>query len=263
MKNQTSYAVRVALLSQWAFLLLLVSGCHWMSPQTTGGRRSLGDTASHPDSLARFFEDYEGLKKENAELRARVKSADLDIAKLRAEHESQLERTQVLEDEIQTLAADLQQVEKQFVNFEQSIQAEETKASAVTAIADAQVLFEKVQSQDPDILDSLTVLDVTDRLRVSNELVKRRKFTAAVYYAHRVKRILNLTERRKNIASGGETRIVSVGSANIREGPGQRFRVVGQLKFGTPLVQVAAEREWYKVRTKAGETGWVHGSLVR
>jgi uncharacterized protein YgiM (DUF1202 family) len=134
----------------------------------------------------------------------------------------------------------------------------------VAAIAEVQLLFDKMGTDAPEALDSTTVAEVTERIRISDELTRKHKYAAAVYYANRAMRILNLSERRQNLpAYDGETRIVTVTRANLREGPGPDFKVIDQLAFGAVLIHLESHDEWSKIRTRAGVSGWIHKSLIK
>jgi len=50
---------------------------------------------------------------------------------------------------------------------------------------------------------------------------------------------------------------------NLRQGPARAAARVGVLERGQVVEELATEGEWRRVRTWAGETGYVHASLVR
>lgn len=242
-------------------MLLALSGCQWL---TTSSGQDWELTQAQRDSLGVYLRHHRQLAQENERLKTRAASQELDLAKLRAECQRQTELNALLEEELEHLKDDLDQVEKQFVIIEKRLEVTESKASAVAAIAEVQLLFDKLRMEDPDGLDSLTVAKVTSKIRMSDELTKKRKYAAAVYYSNRAMRILNQTERLKNIAlSQGTPRIISVSKANVRDGPGSSFKVIEKLGFGTVIVQLDVENEWCQIRTESGKSGWIHSSLIR
>jgi hypothetical protein len=243
-------------------MLLALSGCQWLS---TGPTDQDGDlTPSQRDSLGIYLRHHRQLARENERLKILTASQELDLAKLRAECQHHTELNELLVEELEQLKDDLDQVENQFVIIEKRLQLTETKASAVAAIAEVQLLFDKLRTKDPDGLDSVTVAEVRSKIKTSDELTKKRNYAAAVYFSNRAMRILNQTERLKNIAlSLGIPRIISVSKANVRDGPGSSFKVVEKLAFGTVIVQLEVENEWCKIRTESGKSGWIHSSLIR
>ncbi|MDZ7640698.1 MAG: SH3 domain-containing protein [Desulfurivibrio sp.] len=56
--------------------------------------------------------------------------------------------------------------------------------------------------------------------------------------------------------------VVKVKTANIRSGPGTRFRVVGQAKYGVVLRTLERGSGWVKVQHEDGLTGWIARSLL-
>jgi septal ring factor EnvC (AmiA/AmiB activator) len=233
-------------------LLALVAllGCQWLSPGSSDGDPESRKTSELAD-------EYQRLNKQ-------VKSQELDLAKLRAEYQRQLLLNTFLEEELDHLKTDLEHVERQFVTFEKRLQVKETKASAVAAIAEVQLLFDKLQKSETDPLDSLTVSEVSSKLELSEDLMRIRNYAASVYYANRAMRILNQTERKRNMVfPDGDAKIVVVFRANVRTGPGLNYRVVSKLEYGSIIVQLDMETDWSRIRTQSGQTGWVHNSLLR
>jgi uncharacterized protein YgiM (DUF1202 family) len=56
--------------------------------------------------------------------------------------------------------------------------------------------------------------------------------------------------------------VVKSSSANIRSGPGTRYRIVGKAEYGEVLRRLQIQAKWAKVKTGAGLTGWVARSLL-
>ena len=221
-------------------------------------------TSSQKDSLRTVFQEHADLSKNNQKLRAQLRSDKIDLAKLRAELESQIAVNDYLTEELKNTRDDLSFVERQFVRFEQRLQSQETKASAVAAVAEVQLLHDKMKQENPEMVDSVVTATVEQRLLASEELIREGNFPAAAYYATRAMRILNENERRRSIpAYDGETSVVSVSTANMRDGPGKRFPVLQRLAFGTVLVRLERREDWYRVRTKDGDDGWIHKALIR
>jgi len=232
----------------------LIAGCASLSSRS-------GATGMDPDSLSA---SASALSAENARLRTRLDSQDLDMAKLRAEHQRQTELNEFLQEDNEHLKSELRRVEQQFVTFEQRLRAQETKASAVAATAEAQLMFDKLSADESSPLDSLTFNEVESWLTTGDEMVRKKKYAAAVYYAKRAMRALNQADRRQTLALvDGDTRIIIVSVANLREGPGSDHTVVAKLSYGTVIVQTKVDNDWSEVRTQAGKTGWIHNSLIR
>ena len=52
-------------------------------------------------------------------------------------------------------------------------------------------------------------------------------------------------------------------NANIREGPGTNYRIIGEVKKGVQLELIEPQVEWVKVKLPDGNIGWVFRKLVR
>lgn len=193
-------------------------------------------------------------------LRAAIEAQTLENARKQAELDQANERIELLKEELANVRSDLEFVEKQFVLFERRLTNEETKASAVSAVAEVQLLRDKLQTDEP--LDEETLSEVEARLAAAGVLIDKRKYTAAVYYANRAMRALNRAERVRNTFVDGDALVVAVSKANLRKGPGGRFDVISQLAYGTAVVRIDSRDEWLKVRTRDGHTGWIHASLL-
>ncbi|HKZ08564.1 MAG TPA: SH3 domain-containing protein, partial [Methylomirabilota bacterium] len=50
--------------------------------------------------------------------------------------------------------------------------------------------------------------------------------------------------------------------ANLREGPGNRARIIGVLKQGTRLEVLEERDQWFRVRVEDGREGWVAESVT-
>jgi cell wall-associated NlpC family hydrolase len=55
---------------------------------------------------------------------------------------------------------------------------------------------------------------------------------------------------------------VAVGVANLRQGPGTSFARVAKLSQGQTVRLLGRSKDWYKVQTKNGTTGWLHTEVV-
>ena len=50
---------------------------------------------------------------------------------------------------------------------------------------------------------------------------------------------------------------------NLRSGPGNQHQILGVLKTGDPLQVLERSEDWAKVRTAAGQEGWVPGGFLQ
>ena len=64
------------------------------------------------------------------------------------------------------------------------------------------------------------------------------------------------------LTSGKPHFVVKSSTANIRSGPGTRYRVVGKAQYGEVLRRLEVRAKWAKVKSGSGLTGWVARSLL-
>lgn len=62
---------------------------------------------------------------------------------------------------------------------------------------------------------------------------------------------------------GATGRVTANSNLNFRRGPGTNHESVGSLPPGTVITVLAAQGDWFNVRTPAGHVGWVHGGYVQ
>lgn len=237
-------------------ILLLLSGCQWLTPEYA--RRS--PVNANGDSL----NAYNRLERENARLRERATALKLEMSGKDAELVRVVEAYSFLSEELRVAHKDIAYVERQFVNIELRLTREETRAPAVAAIAEAQLLFERLDADDDTRPDAETIEAYNARMKTAEDQIDKPNYSAAVYYARRAMRILNRMERFRNSSSSyGEKRVIAVSKANLRAGPGTSFDVLERLAYGTPLVELRRNGGWVKVRSQSGRTGWIHDDLIR
>jgi SH3-like domain-containing protein len=56
--------------------------------------------------------------------------------------------------------------------------------------------------------------------------------------------------------------IVKKKLVNIRSGPGEKYKVTGQARYGVVFRTLERTRSWVKVKHESGKTGWVASRLL-
>ncbi len=186
-----------------------------------------------------------------------------EIARLRIERDRLAQANELLEQELSEAHNDLKRVERQFVVYEQRLTADQSKAAAVAATAEARIRAEKLERERPSVLPDSTRAYVRELIDSSESLIRKQNYPAAQFFAERANHTMSSAERRATVEGSAVTRRVAVASANVRQGPGQSYPVVDRVANGVALVCWGEANEWYHVRTPNGVEGWVHVSLVR
>jgi uncharacterized protein YgiM (DUF1202 family) len=196
-------------------------------------------------------------------LRTALERVEKQRQELRQQNATLQELTGQLEDgnrhlqsELQHTRAVLEYVERQFISLEQGLQSYETKASAVAALAEARLGYDKLIREDPDAAKRPAVAEALEKIQKSDEMIPKQRYAASVYFAKRALRLL------EEYNTGGNVRIVTVNEANMRQGPGLDFDVVSRVSLGTVLIELEYKSPWYRVETESGLSGWVHESVT-
>jgi uncharacterized protein YgiM (DUF1202 family) len=151
----------------------------------------------------------------------------------------------------------LELAEKQFISLERGLQNNETKASAVAALAEAKLAYDATVRADPEAGNLAVVQQAEKKITTSDQLLSQQRYAASVYFARRAMRLLRDKGVKQNI------RIVAVDHANFRQGPGMEYEVLGRFAMGTLLFEIGSNSSWYRVETADGRAGWIHSSVTR
>ena len=66
-----------------------------------------------------------------------------------------------------------------------------------------------------------------------------------------------------NPFKGDPTVKVQSSTVNIRQAATTNSKIITTVKRGEELKVTDKTQSWYKIKTKAGKTGWVHATLVK
>ncbi len=186
-----------------------------------------------------------------------------EIARLRIERDHLAQANELLEEELAEAQDDLRSVERQFAIYEEHMASDQGKAAAVAASAEARIRFDRVVREQPNLMSDSTRAYVRELIRTSEALIPKHNYTAAQFFAERAHHTMSSAERRARLEGAATTRVVAADVANVREGPGQSYPVVGRVPGGVALLCWGEANDWFHVRTPDGVEGWVHVSLVR
>jgi hypothetical protein len=251
MKRSTKHMLTLPLA---ASLALAAAGCQWMAPQSRPGDVDAAAAAASDDRAPA----------ESGDVSERLAQRERELVQRSIELENQREANRLLQAELDATLVDLHYLESQFVTLEHQLTREETKASAVATLADAQVLYDRSRESGSGGLGDDDWMEIDRRMTSAEEAMTRQHYAAAAYHAHRAMRLLNRSERQRNsFLSSGTARVVFVSLANVRKGPGQGSEIVDQLERGTVVVELERDEDWTKVRMRSGDIGWIHASLLR
>ena len=71
------------------------------------------------------------------------------------------------------------------------------------------------------------------------------------------------TKKEETVEEKKINNVIFLVNANVREGPGADYRIIGEAKKGEQLELIESNVEWAKIRLSNGLVGWVQKKLVR
>lgn len=148
----------------------------------------------------------------------------------------------------------------------------ETRAEAAAEIAEAEIALKGFRDQEttgtrPDLAKAEALVK-----RAAEEL-GRQNFSGALYLVEQAKAqiklgsveagdppVTDVLEGEKPFAV--PIPLVVVAKSNLREGPGQDFKVLAVLEQGTEIRGLSSKGLWVRVESKEGLSGWLKLNLV-
>lgn len=171
------------------------------------------------------------------------------------------DRADSLERDLSRLRADLAQAEAVLVAMESGLKGTHTRASGVSALAEARVLVDRAARAAP--WRETEIGEARAKLVEADRQLQDGHVGSAVFFASRARRIGEaLLLEARHVERAQFARVGAV-RANLRSGPSTTDPIVGTLAPSTPVVPGRRDGQWLEVRTPSGESGWIHQSLLR
>lgn len=174
--------------------------------------------------------------------------------------QAQAERIQSLERDVARLSSDLAKAETAMVAIESGLRGAQTRADAVSALAEARISVERARTSTP--WRGAEIAEVTNKLEEAERQFQAGNPGSAVFFASRAQRVADSLRDEANRVANQGGRIVTAPRANLRAGPSTTDPVLAVLSEATPVLPQRSEGEWVLVRTPDGVAGWVHASLL-
>lgn len=175
---------------------------------------------------------------------------------------AELSRAEFFEREVERLRADLRQAEESIVAMESGLRGFQSRADAVSALAEARIALDRVERKVPWREDQ--VHEARGKLSEAQAQLDRGHVGSAVFFASRAQRITaSLLDEARQVEEWSDRRLIEGQSVNLRAGPSLSHHVIDRLPGKTPVFPERAHGEWRLVRTPSGQVGWVHESLLQ
>ena len=172
------------------------------------------------------------------------------------------DRMKLLELEVERLQADLRSAEQALVAVESGMRGGQTRAEAVSMLAEARIAVDRAARRAPWRADA--VAEARAKLDEADRELGAGHIGSAVFFVSRASRIAaTLVEEAELVEKTPTTRYVNGGRVNLRAEPTTESTVVAVLPTNLPVFPEDDAGEWVLVRTVSGKVGWVHASLLR
>ncbi len=171
------------------------------------------------------------------------------------------ERVEFYEREVERLRADLRQAEASLVAMESGLRGSQSRADAVSALAEARIAVERVAPRVPWRRDR--VGEARAKLRDAERQLEEGHVGSAVFFASRAQRITeSLHAEVQQVEAWKKRRLVIGRRVNLRAGPSTGHRILQVLVARTPVFPERNQGDWSLVLTPTGQLGWIHDALL-
>jgi len=172
------------------------------------------------------------------------------------------ERAERLAREVELLRAELEHAEQTLVAVESGLRGAQSRADAVSAIAEASVEVARAADRAGWRPDELA--EARAKLEEAERQVDAGHFGSAIFFASRAERIAaRALADAKSADAARDVRFVAGRRVNLRAGPSTQDRVLGVLVQGTPVYPERQQGDWVLVRSAPGPVGWIHATMIR
>ncbi len=176
------------------------------------------------------------------------------------------------EAQVAELQENLDEAVLEVVRGKARLQSVESRAEAASTMAEAEIALQAVRDAaggdtGPELMQAEQLLEMSARAFEGDN------YGGALYLASQAMILVSIgrgrfgagdaSRRAGEISFAVPLQLETVRNSNVREGPGTGFQVVFTVGEQTPLVGLAYEGQWVRVRDDQGRGGWIFHSLVR
>jgi hypothetical protein len=175
---------------------------------------------------------------------------------------AEADRARMLELEIERLQADVKSAEETLVSVESGMRGAQTRAEAVSLLAQARIQVDRAAARAPWGAD--TVAEARTKLDDAERQLDQGHIGSAIFFVSRASRIAEtLLAEADRVQHTPGTRFVRSARVNLRADPTTDAEVIDVLPAGLPVFPEQSLGEWALVRTVGGQVGWIHAALLR
>jgi len=174
---------------------------------------------------------------------------------------AEAERVEFFQREVERLRADLRHAEASLVAMESGLRGFQSRADAVSALAEARIALERVRPRAPWRKDR--VKEAQAKLAEASRQLQAGHVGTSVFFSSRAQRIAaNLQAEVRQVAGWSQKSLVLGDRVELRTAPSGEADVVVTLVAHTPVFPERSHSDWTLVRTPSGRIGWVRASRL-
>ncbi|MGD8477320.1 MAG: hypothetical protein PVH05_05410 [Burkholderiales bacterium] len=173
------------------------------------------------------------------------------------------------EAQIDSLTAQLETTILEVVRTKAKLRSLESKAEAASNLAEAEIAVETVKARGAQWKKDRSVVKAEELNRLSAAEFERGNYSGALYLTGEAKNVIKGAQVRSmnqdmspmmegEIAFAQPLSLQLLGEGDIRQGPGDQFKVQSVAAKGAMLVAYSYLGQWVHVKTRTGGTGWVY-----
>jgi hypothetical protein len=257
---------RLRLVVNGALILLFSYGCAGKSGKSVPVP---ADRPSSRSSEASTVVEEAG-QQEADDLRESLSEARKESSRLREALSERSAEVTALEEAKATLELELKSALEELVRSQASLRNVQSRAFAVSRIAEVRVELQSYHKRDPALADRLQ--RAADFLDHADRAIQEDNMGGAAYLAERASELLRQVRTISEIRGPVPTELIPLvpprmlkvlAVANLRKGPSSDSERLGSVEPGTELRAIARRGEWYQVEFEGPDPVWVHRRLVR
>ena len=229
----------------------LLVGCSGNAAQTDPSPQPVAATGDEQTRSARQAEQIRDLQERVAELQLGLLDKEAQVAELQA---------------------NLDEAILEVVRAKARLQSVESRAEAASTMAEAEIALRAVRNAAGDG-GGPELMQAEQLLEMSTREFENQNYGGSLYLASQAMSLVSVgqgrfragdaSRRAGEVSFAVPLQLEVVRNSNVRNGPGARFKVLFTVPPLTPLVGLAYEGQWVRIRDDQGRGGWIFHSLVR
>lgn len=173
------------------------------------------------------------------------------------------------EAQVEELQARLDDARQEVVRAMAKLQSSATRAEAASGIAEVEIALESLRNTAA----APGVEEANQLLKLATAEFDKKNYGGALYLANQAKSTALAARGRFASVERGSLRagevpfalplqLQTTGRANVREGPGNAFKVLATLPAGAPLTGYSISEQWVRITDDSGRRGWIYQGLI-